>query len=100
MALLKKNENAVPEEAMVAPITSDEVRAIEEDNAERREQGASTERLELATDIISRQFGLDDGYMVNKFDDKGKVVKLTLENNNFIIAVTIKDSERHGMFVE
>ena len=81
-------------------VTQEEVEAIETAEEKRREEGANIKRLELATDVVSSQFNLGDDYTVNKFDDKGKVVKLTLENGDFVIAVTIKDSERHGMFVE
>ena len=57
-------------------------------------------RLELATSLVSSQFNLDENYKVTKFDDKGKVVNMTLENSDFIISVTVKDSDRHGMYVE
>ena len=104
MALLKKSDasfvDTIMEELTGEPvITEEEVEAIKADEVRKRLLGANTERLELATGIVSNQFGLDDDYRVNKFDDKGKVVKLTLENSDFVIAVTIKDSERHGMYV-
>ena len=98
MALLKKSENPLPE-VMEVPVTQDEVEVIERAEEIRRIEGANIKRLELATGVVSDQFNLGDDYTVNKFDDKGKVVKLTLENSDFVIAVTIKDSERHGMNV-
>ena len=65
-----------------------------------RNEGADTQRLRLATNVVSSKFNLDSSYRVTKFDDKGKVVNLTLENENFTISVTIKDSERHEMIVD
>ena len=74
--------------------------AIESEEQKVKDEGANTKRLELATDVVSKQFNLDNDYRVTKFDDKGKVVNMTLEGDNFILNVTIKDSERHGMYVE
>ena len=73
---------------------------VKEQEKKVEETGANTERLQLATNLVSSKFNLDDSYRVAKFDDKGKVVNLTLENGEFIVAVTIKDSDRHGMIVD
>ena len=81
-------------------MTADEKEAIQKEEEKKTEQSADTRRLQLATNVVSSQFNLDPSYSVSKFDDKGKVVNLTLENSDFIINVTIKDSERHGMHVE
>lgn len=77
-----------------------EKEAVKEQENKVEETGANTERLQLATNLVSSKFNLDDSYRVAKFDDKGKVVNLTLENGEFIVAVTIKDSDRHGMIVD
>lgn len=81
-------------------MTEGEKEAIQKSEEKKKEQSADTRRLQLATNVVSSQFNLDPSYSVSKFDDKGKVVNLTLENSDFIINVTIKDSERHGMHVE
>lgn len=81
-------------------MTEEEKEAIQKSEEDKKEQSADTRRLQLATNVVSSQFNLDPSYSVSKFDDKGKVVNLTLENSDFIINVTIKDSERHGMHVE
>ena len=81
-------------------MTKEEKDAIQKSEENKTEQSADTRRLQLATNVVSSQFNLDPSYSVSKFDDKGKVVNLTLENSDFIINVTIKDSERHGMHVE
>lgn len=81
-------------------LTEDEKEAIKSAEEKKSAEGASTERLRLATSMVSEKFNLGNDYSVNKFDDKGKVVKLTLENSEFIIDVTIKDSERHGLVVD
>ena len=81
-------------------LTEEEVEAIQSSEQNDTEESADTRRLQLATNVVSKQFNLDPSYSLSKFDDKGKVVKLTLENKEFIIDVTIKDSDRHGMYVE
>ena len=81
-------------------MTQEEKEVIQKDEEAKTEKSADTRRLQLATNVVSGQFNLDPSYSVSKFDDKGKVVNLTLENSDFIINVTIKDSERHGMHVE
>ena len=92
---------AVEETKQEEPVmTEEEKGAIQKSEEKKKEQSADTRRLQLATNVVSSQFNLDPSYSVSKFDDKGKVVNLTLENSDFIINVTIKDSERHGMHVE
>lgn len=92
---------AVEETKQEEPVmTEEEKEAIQKSEEKKKEQSADTRRLQLATNVVSNQFNLDPSYSVSKFDDKGKVVNLTLENSDFIINVTIKDSERHGMHVE
>ena len=80
-------------------LTSEEIEVIQKSEELDKSEGANTKRLELATGVVSNHFNLGNDYQVNKFDDKGKVVKLTLENSDFIIAVTIKDSDKHCMSV-
>ncbi len=92
---------AIEETKQEEPVmTEEEKEAIQKSEEKKKEQSADTRRLQLATNVVSSQFNLDPSYSVSKFDDKGKVVNLTLENSDFIINVTIKDSERHGMHVE
>lgn len=90
-------EETVQEEPAMTEAEKEAIQKAEEDKAKK---SADTRRLQLATNVVSGQFNLDPSYHVNKFDDKGKVVNLSLENGDFIINVTIKDSERHGMHVE
>lgn len=106
MAKLSKKKEAPMVEAVEEVVTPEVVMMEEEKEvivkAEEKkvEESADTQRLQLATNLISGKFNLDPSYSVKKFDDKGKVVNLTLENNEFIINVTIKDSDRHGMYIE
>lgn len=98
----KKTEEVAPivEETHEEVMTQEEAEVIQKAEEEKTKESADTQRLQLATNIVSGKFNLDQSYSVKKFDDKGKVVNLTLENKDFIINVTIKDSERHGMYVE
>lgn len=59
----------------------------------------ATERLNLAVELVKKKFNLSEGYRVVKFSDKGKVVDLTLDGPDFIVSVTIKNSEMHGMYI-
>lgn len=115
MAKLSKKKEAViteetveevVQEAIVETITSEdtltheEFEAIQKAKEEEENESADTMRLQLATNLVSKKFNLDPSYSVKKFDDKGKVVNLALENKDFILNVTIKDSDKHGMYVE
>lgn len=105
MALKKKAiEAPVVEETVVETeetvMTADEKEAIQKAEENKEDESADIMRLKLATSLVSGKFNLDQSYSVKKFEDKGKVVNLTLENKDFILNVTIKDSERHGMHVE
>lgn len=92
-----EQETPVTEESVM---THEEKKVIQKVEENKKEEGANTKRLELATGVVSSQFNLGSDYKVTKFDDKGKIVNMTLENGDFILAVTIKDSDRHGMYVE
>ena len=110
----KKKANTTPVEE--AQVTEEVVEAVQEDKEpvmteaekeaiqkveeDKAKKSADTRRLQLATNVVSGQFNLDPSYSVSKFDDKGKVVNLTLENGDFIITVCVKDSDRHGLSVE
>ena len=104
MALKKKAiEAPVVEETVVeteeTAMTADEKEVIKNAEEDKEEESADILRLKLATNLVSGKFNLDPSYSVKKFEDKGKVVNLTLENKEFILNVTIKDSDRHGMCV-
>ena len=92
-------EEAVQEEKEPV-ITQDEKEVIKKAVEEDTKESADTQRLQLATNLVSGKFNLDPSQSVKKFEDKGKVVNLTLENHEFIINVTIKDSDRPGMYIE
>ena len=96
----KKEENTNVVEEKEPVITQEEKEAIKKSEDKKKEDGANTKRLELATGVVSNQFNLGNDYKVTKFDDKGRVVNMTLENGDFILSVTIKDSDRHGMYIE
>ena len=90
-------ESEVVQQEQPEVLTEEEIKAIKNED---EKVCADTRRLQLANEVVSKQFNLDLSYSISKFDDKGKVVNLTLENSNFILSVTIKDSDKHGMYVE
>jgi len=93
MANLKsKNAKAV--------MTEDEKQSVKVAEEMQKEVSASTQRLELVNNLVSQKFGLDSTYSVTQFKDGDKKVSVTLENEDFIVCVAVKDSERQGIFVE
>lgn len=103
MASLKKyqNLNDQPKKSEVienSPMNEEEMQSAK--NLDEITGGATAERLDFLLNLVSSKFGFDDTYAVRKFDDKGKVISITLENEDFIVAVTVKNGEQHGLFVE
>ena len=87
-------------EAEEKHLTKAESEAIIAQQEAEKEAGASTLKLERATALISGKFNLGDDFKVTNFNDKGKVLKLTLENKDFVLAVDIKDADRHGLILD
>lgn len=81
-------------------MTSEEKESIQREEQRQIDEAASTQRMQLTTALVSRQFGLDGDYHVTKFNDKGKVIDISLENGEFRLAVTVKNSEAHGLSVD
>lgn len=116
----RKSEEKAKElvEAVSEPTTEEETTSVpsEEDNkymnAEEREvleeqasdvaeeeSKVSTEKMQIAVDLVSRKFNLLGGdFVVTGFVDKGTKVAVSLANADFDIAITIKDSDRYGIF--
>ena len=117
----RKSEERAKElvESVSEPTTEEETTSVpsEEDdnkymNAEEREvleeqasdiaeeeSKVSTEKMQRAIDLVSRKFNLLGGdFVVTGFVDKGTKVAVSLANADFDIAVTIKDSDRYGIF--
>ena len=116
----RKSEERAKElvESVSEPTTEEETTSVpsEEDNkymnAEERgvleeqasdiaeeESKVSTEKMQRAVDLVSRKFNLLGGdFVVTGFVDKGTKVAVSLANADFDIAVTIKDSDRYGIF--
>jgi hypothetical protein len=87
-------------EAEEKHLTKAESEAIIAQQEAEKEAGASTLKLERATALISGKFNLGDDFKVTNFNDKGKVLKLTLENKDFVLSVDIKDADRHGLILD
>ena len=117
----RKSEEKAKElvEAVSEPTTEEETTSVpsEEDdnkymNAEEREvleeqasdiaeeeSKVSTEKMQRAIDLVSRKFNLLGGdFVVTGFVDKGTKVAVSLANADFDISITIKDSDRYGIF--
>ena len=116
----RKSEERAKElvEAVSEPTTEEETTSVPSDednkymNAEEREvleeqasdiaeeeSKVSTEKMQRAVDLVSRKFNLLGGdFVVTGFVDKGTKVAVSLSNADFDIAITIKDSDRYGIF--
>ena len=116
----RKSEERAKElvESVFEPTTEEETTSVpsEEDNkymnAEEREvleeqasdiaeeeSKVSTEKMQRAIDLVSRKFNLLGGdFVVTGFVDKGTKVAVSLANADFDISITIKDSDRYGIF--
>lgn len=60
---------------------------------------ATAERMNLLLGLVSKKFNLDDTFSVCKFNDKGKVMDIALENTDFVVSIQVKDSDKHGLSV-
>ena len=81
-------------------LTDEEKEALQKQNQQEKEQGASTKKLEKATMVVSSMFNLGEDYKVTSFNDKGKSVKLVLDNSDFKLDIDIKHPERAGLVFE
>ena len=116
----RKSEEKAKElvESVSEPTTEEETTSVPSDednkymNAEEREvleeqasdiaeeeSKVSTEKMQRAIDLVSRKFNLLGGdFVVTGFVDKGTKVAVSLANADFDISITIKDSDRYGIF--
>ena len=116
----RKSEERAKElvESVSEPTTEEEITSVPSDednkymNAEEREvleeqasdiaeeeSKVSTEKMQRAIDLVSRKFNLLGGdFVVTGFVDKGTKVAVSLANADFDISITIKDSDRYGIF--
>lgn len=90
MALKKNKTPLAADKPDPAPITNP---------TEPEKPDQATERLNLAVELVKKKFHIEGEYRVVSFKDKGKVVDLTLDGPDFIVSVTIKNSEMHGMYI-
>lgn len=104
----KKNNPEVTEEVKETPVTEEpkeepklneaEMLAQKKQEELKESEGANMQRMKQTTALLSDKFNLDNEYVVKNFDDKGKVIKETLEGKDFILTITVKDSEKHNIF--
>lgn len=82
-------------ESATEMMTPEEHAAAQENMNDQMNSGANSERLRLASALMCRTFNIPEDFRITKFNDKGKVIDLTLEGDDFIVSVTIKNSEAH-----
>lgn len=97
----EEETTSVPSEEDNKYMNSEEREVLEEQASDiaEEESKVSTEKMQRAVDLVSRKFNLLGGdFVVTGFVDKGTKVAVSLANADFDIAVTIKDSDRYGIF--
>lgn len=100
MAIKKKDKN---KEVKNVPEEITEVEQVEEvtteNNTTSNEEPFATnmDRFNQAISIISNKFGLDNSYIVTGFTDRGKEIKVSLDNGDYSMVVTIKNSLKQGI---
>lgn len=97
----EEETTTVPSEEDNKYMNAEEREVLEEQASEIAEEEAkvSTEKMQRAIDLVSRKFNLTDGgFVVTGFVDKGTKVSVSLANGDFDLSITIKDSDRYGIF--
>ena len=97
----EEETTSVPSEEDNKYMNAEEREVLEEQASDvaEEESKVSTEKMQRAVDLVSRKFNLLSGdFVVTGFVDKGTKVAVSLANADFDIAITIKDSDRYGIF--
>ena len=97
----EEETTSVPSEEDNKYMHAEEREVLEEQASDvaEEESKVSTEKMQRAVDLVSRKFNLLGGdFVVTGFVDKGTKVAVSLANADFDIAITIKDSDRYGIF--
>ena len=97
----EEETTSVPSEEDNKYMNAEECEVLEEQASDiaEEESKVSTEKMQRAVDLVSRKFNLLGGdFVVTGFVDKGTKVAVSLANADFDIAITIKDSDRYGIF--
>ena len=97
MALKKKSNVEETAPIVTEEVAEEMVEATIEYNEAEVDEDLALRRLTNATTVVKNIFHLGDDYVITKFNDKGRSVDLTLNNREFTISVTIKDTEMHGI---
>ena len=97
MALKKKSNVEETAPIVTEEVAEEMVEATIEHNEAEVDEDLALRRLTNATTVVKNIFHLGDDYVITKFNDKGRSVDLTLNNIEFTISVTIKDTEMYGI---
>lgn len=97
MALKKKKEVEDSTTVVTEEVAEEMIEATKNYNDSVHDEDHSLRRLSNATTVVKDIFHLGDDYVITKFNDKGRSIDLTLNNPEFTISVTIKDTEVYGI---
>ena len=97
MALKKKSNVEETAPIVTEEVAEEMVESTIEYNESEVDEDLALRRLTNATTVVKNIFHLGDDYVITKFNDKGRSVDLTLNNIEFTISVTIKDTEMYGI---
>ena len=94
-------EQNVVENNGVAQSLNDEEKEVlssQKDSEEAKSKEISLDKMQAVVSLVQNTFNLSDGnYAVAAFSDKGTKSSISLINDDFDIAITIKDNEKFGI---
>lgn len=64
-----------------------------EDNESNNKRVASSDVMNMALELVSSKFNLDDSYTMIAFKDGAVMCQVTLANEDFEVSVKIRDKE-------
>lgn len=94
-------QNVVGENNSVAQSLNDEEKEVlssQKESEEAKSKEISLDKMQAVVSLVQNTFNLSDGnYAVAAFSDKGTKSSISLINDDFDIAITIKDNEKFGI---
>lgn len=95
----KAVEEAAAEETPVADgkLTDAEKEVLASGAGDGNLSVANTKKLELANELVAKQFNIDSTFYLTQSKDSGKSMTLGFANGNYEVTIKIKDTEEMGL---
>lgn len=95
MALKKNTAPDVEVPAADGNLTSEEKEALS--TGAGNVSVANTKKLELANELLARQFNIDGSFYLTQSKDSGKSMTLGFANMDYEVVIKIKNTEEMGL---